>query len=204
MIKFEHTNTYNWESAIRGIRNPLEAWDKSDSVVDENGVTIGPTDLKVMKAYLKAGDQRSKFLRHIVVSVDIIAPLFWFKEMDTYKVGTVCISTSTMDTLGKKPFTEDMFSFEDTPNEVVENYLETLNTLRQDWIDAGKRKPSKEWRAMNQMLASSFNYRRTMTLNYQVLRSIYHIRKNDRLSEWKDMCEWIESLPYSEEFITCD
>lgn len=202
MIKFEHTNIFNWECAIRGIRNPLETWDKSDSIIGEDGITIGPADLKVMKAYLKAGDQRSKFLRHITVSVDITAPAYFWKQFDTYKVGTVSISTSTMDTLGRKEFTADMFSFEDVPSEVVDDYLNVLNALHKDWTDAKKRKPSKEWRAMIQMLPSAFNYRRTVTLNYQVLRSIYHIRKNDRLSEWHDMCEWIESLPYSEEFIT--
>ena len=194
MIRFEHVKTYNWLDAIRGMRNSWESWDKMDST--EN--SIGEDDFKLMMKLVKAGSDHAKFLRQILVSVDIIAPEYWWKEADTYKVSTVANSTSMMHTLGKNEITEDMFSWEDTPDWAKKDYLAMINDLRVRWLNSGKKKPSPEWRAMNQMMSIGFNYRRTFTCNYQVLRSMYHSRKNHRLSEWHDFARWCETLPYSE------
>ena len=198
MIKFEYVKTYNWLDAIRGMRNSWESWSKIDSYGVYNDIVIGPSDYKLMMTLVKAGSDHAKFLRQILVSVDVIAPEYWWKEFDTYKVGTVANSTSMMHTLGRTEIVEDMFSFEDVPENIKEYYLDMINELRDRWIQSGKKKPSPEWRAMNQLMAIGFNYRRTVTLNYQVLRSMYHSRKNHRLSEWHDFARWCESLPYSE------
>jgi len=202
MIKFENVNVYNFDGAIRGMRNSWESWAKSDSqiFISPDGVDtwIGPEDLKLAMKLVKAGSDHAKFLRQILVSVDIIAPEYWWKEADTYKVGTVANSTSMMHTLGRTEITADMFSFEDTPIRIQGQYLALLNELRDHWIDTGKKKPSSEWRALNQLTAIAFNYRRTFTCNYAVLRNMYHSRKNHRLSEWHDFARWVELLPYSE------
>ena len=198
MIKFEHVKTYNWLDAIRGMRNSWESWDLMDSVQVLNNVKIGESDYKLMMKLVKAGSDHAKFLRQILVSVDVIAPEYWWKEADTYKVGTVANSTSMMHTLGRSEIAEDMFSFEDVPAALKEEYLDLINYARDLWIESGKKKPSPEWRAMNQLMAIGFNYRRTFTCNYQVLRSMYHSRKNHRLSEWHDFARWCETLPYSE------
>jgi hypothetical protein len=197
LIKFENIEVFNFEGALRGMRNSWESWDKSDSGEDW-GFKIGPNDLKLAKTLSKAGADHGKFLRQILISVDIIAPEYWWKEADTYKVGTVANSTSMMHTLGKGEITADMFSFEDVPDMYIDAYLKLLNDLRESWVESGKKKPSPEWRAMNQLTAIGFNYRRTFTANYQVLKSMYHSRKNHRLSEWHDFADWVETLPYSE------
>lgn len=204
MIKFENLEIFNFDGALRGMRNSWESWEKSDSkyvLVGDNPIPeyiVGPDDLKLAMKLSKAGSDHGKFLRQILVSVDIIAPEYWWKEADTYKVGTVANSTSMMHTLGKNEITADAFSFEDVPEDVQKEYLRLLNTLRDEWIRSGKKKPSPEWRAMNQLTAIAFNYRRTFTANYQVLKSMYHSRKNHRLSEWHDFAAWAETLPYSE------
>jgi hypothetical protein len=206
LIKFENVNVYNWMNAIRGMRNSWESWDKMDSleVIEYKDLSpyrkfeMGAEDHKLALKLSKAGSDHGKYLRQILVSVDIIAPEYWWKEADTYKVGTVANSTSMMHTLGKEEIKHESFSFEDVPKSVVDGYLELLNYLRDKWIESGKKKPSPEWRAMNQLTAIGFNYRRTFTANYQVLKSIYHSRKNHRLSEWHDFARWVESLPYSE------
>lgn len=202
MIKFENVQVLNFEGALRGMRNSWESWEKSDSEWDNDGdlyeYIVGPEDWKLAMKLSKAGSDHAKYLRQILVSVDIIAPEYWWKEADTYKVGTVANSTSMMHTLGKNEITSDSFSFENVPEDVQKEYLRLLNTLREEWIRAGKKKPSPEWRAMNQLTAIGFNYRRTFTANYQVLKSMYHSRKNHRLSEWHDFAAWVESLPYSE------
>lgn len=206
MIKFENVEVFNFEGAIRGMRNSWESWDKSDSVtyvefnefLPSKNFKIGNEDLKLAMTLSKAGNDHAKFLRQILVSVDIIAPEYWWKEADTYKVGTVANSTSMMHTLGKRPLSANDFSFDDKENPFVMEYLFLINEIRRTWIDSGKKKPSPEWRLMNQLTAISFNYRRTFTANYQVLKSMYHSRKNHRLSEWHEFAEWVESLPYSE------
>lgn len=206
MIKFENVGIYNWMNAIRGMRNSWESWDKSDSVevvAYENYTPylkfeMGKEDHALALKLSKAGNDHAKYLRQILVGVDIIAPEYWWKEADTYKVGTVANSTSMMHTLGKRPLTINDFSIEDVPFESLEVYIDLINSLREKWIESGKKKPSTEWRAMNQLTSISFNYRRTFTCNYQVLKSMYHSRKNHRLQEWRDFAKWVESLPYSE------
>lgn len=204
MIKFENVKVFNFEGAIRGMRNSWESWDKSDSkymyIGDEPSpvFVIMPDDLKLAMKLSKAGSDHAKFLRQILVSVDIIAPEYWWKEADTYKVGTVANSTSMMHTLGKRPLTAEDFSFDNPSEWYVLRYLELINNVREQWIESGKKKPSPEWRLMNQLTAISFNYRRTFTANYQVLKSMYHSRKKHRLQEWHDFADWVETLPYSE------
>jgi hypothetical protein len=206
MIKFENAEVYNWMNAIRGMRNSWESWDKMDSVevIEYKDLSpyhkfeMGEEDHKLAIKLSKAGSDHGKYLRQILVSVDIIAPEYWWKEADTYKVGTVANSTSMMHKLGSRELTVEDFSF-DFPNSIlVQEYLKILNEARLGWVANGKKKPSPEWRLMNQLTAISFNYRRTFTANYQVLKSMYHSRKNHRLSEWHDFAAWVESLPYSE------
>lgn len=208
MIKFENTNTsvYGWEAAIRGMRNPMNSWDKSDSIIDHIGLAeIGENDLKLMKQLIKAGNDHSKFMRMILVSVDIIAPLYWWKEFDTYKVGTVRNSCSTMHKIQEKEFTFDDFSHEHllddsfdiyAPMNVLENIIVALNFHREQF---NKTNDKKHWYQMIQLLPSSYNQRATVLLNYAVLRNMYHSRKNHKLDEWSQgFTEWVESLPYSE------
>ena len=207
MIKFEHLKTYNWLDAIRGMRNSWESWDKMDSKYirireDEKEIEfkyeVGANDLKLMKKLVRAGSDHAKFMRQILVSVDIIAPEYWWKEADTYKVGTVANSTSMMHTLGKDYTPVNAFSMEDVDADLQQAYMEILHEAQRRWYESGKKKPSKEWRQMNQLVAISYLYRRTFTCNYAVLSSMYHSRKNHRLQEWRDFAKWVETLPYSE------
>jgi hypothetical protein len=199
MIKFENVEVFNFEGAIRGMRNSWESWGKSDSYYpQDNEFLIGPEDYKLAYKLSKAGADHGKYLRQILISVDIIAPEYWWKEADTYKVGTVANSTSMMHKLGARELTVDDFSFDNHDDGAVWAYLGLINHVRESWIKSGKKKPSPEWRLMNQLTAISFNYRRTFTANYQVLKSMYHSRKNHRLQEWHDFAEWVETLPYSE------
>ena len=204
MIRFEHVKTYNWLDALRGMRNSWESWSKMDSLEyydkdrEKMVFEMGAQDLALALRLVKAGSDHAKYLRQIMVSVDIIAPEYWWKEADTYKVGTVANSTSMMHTLGRTPFDESMFSMEDMSEEQKAALLDMLNTFRDAWIESGKKKPSTTWRAMNQAIPISFNYRRTFTCNYAVLRAMYHSRKNHRLSEWEDFRQWCETLPHSE------
>lgn len=207
MIKIENTATYGWEAAIRGMRNPMNSWRNSDSLFDDRfvgEVSIGENDLALMRKLVKAGTDHSKFLRMISVYVDITAPLYWFKEFSTYKVGTVANSTSTMHKIHDKEFTLDDFSHEHLMDELdfertFKTYLciviDGLNEARKQYIETGDK---FYWWQMIQLLPSSYNQRRTVMLNYAVLRNMYHARKNHRLDEWKTMLDWIETLPYSE------
>ena len=206
MIKFEKTEVYGWEAAIRGMRNPMNSWDKSNSLFDpELDPIIGENDLKLMKQLVKAGTDHSKFMRMITVTVDITAPLYWWKEFDTYKVGTVRNSCSTMHKIQEKEFTFDDFSHEHllddsfdiyAPMNVLENTIVALNFHREQF---NKTKDKKHWYKMIQLLPSSYNQRATVLLNYAVLRNMYHSRKNHKLDEWSQgFTEWVESLPYSE------
>lgn len=203
MIKFENTDVYGWKAAIRGMRNPMNSWDKSDSKFYV--LQIGKNDLNLMKQLIKAGTDHSKFMRMILVSVDIIAPLYWWKEFDTYKVGTVRNSCSTMHKIQEKEFTFDDFSHEHllddsfdiyAPMNVLENTIVALNFHREQF---NKTKEKKHWYQMIQLLPSSYNQRATVLLNYAVLRNMYHSRKNHKLDEWSQgFTKWVESLPYSE------
>lgn len=216
MIKLEKTDVYGFEAAIRGMRNPKNSWNKSDSKFnviihwDDQceleaecyAVVIGKNDMKLMKALAGAGTDHGKFLRMINVTVDITAPLYWWKEFDTYKVGTVANSCSTMHKIAAKEFTLDDFSHEhigDVPNcdpmyyAALEGTIIALNEARHCFLDT---KDKKFWWQMIQLLPSSYNQKRTVQLNYAVLLNMYHARKNHKLDEWHDFCDWVESLPY--------
>lgn len=251
MIKIEKTNTYGWEEAIRGMRNPMNSWDKSDTqfcdyyMVHEycpgwltyspttcpysndclNGVEvnncmkahIGPNDLDLMKRLAKAGTDHRKFMRMITVYCDINAPLYWWKEFDTYKVGTVANSCSTMHKIQAKRFTIEDFSYEHLieeaddcevgiywgtdgvseiePKDLLELTIEGLNKYRNAYLET---KDKKYWWQMIQLLPSSYNQKRTVMMNYEVLANMYKSRKNHKLDEWRDFCDWVKTLPYSE------
>jgi hypothetical protein len=206
MIKFENTEVMNFPGALRGMRNPLNSWDKYDSEWDgygeADGFSIGDNDLNLAQRLIKAGPDHRKFLRQIFVSVDITAPLYWWKEFDTYKVATVSNSCSTMHTIHKKEFTIDDFSHEHLVDEnmwLLDDIIRRLNTCRAIFI---KDKNKREWWQMIQLLPSSYNQNRTVTLNYETLRNIYGSRRNHKLDEWSiGFMTWIDSLPYSEELI---
>ena len=215
------------------MRNPMNSWDKSDSyygmVEDPSPINpndwayiiLGENDLKLMKSLAKAGSDHGKFLRMITVTLDITAPLYWWKEFDTYKVGTVANSCSTMHKIHAKEFTMDDFShehlgddwsdkdslveynseYDNTPKDVLEWIVYALNRYRMRYLET---KDKKYWWQMIQMLPSSYNQRRTVQLNYQVLKNIYHARKNHKLDEWHTFCDWVESLPYAAELIIGD
>ena len=230
MIKFENTEVMNFEGAIRGMRNPLNSWSLSDSfkkeIVLKNGEEqivdddfLGQNDLNLMKRLINAGNDHRKFLRQILVSVDITAPLYFFKEFDTYKVGTVANSCSTMHKIHEKEFTLDDFSWEhllgglddktykyaysnvacmplDVLSEVI---IPVLNASREKFLETNDK---KYWWQMIQLLPSSYNQKRTVTLNYEVLRNIAQSRKNHKLDEWSiGFMEWIDSLPYANDLL---
>ena len=201
MIKIEYVNVVGWESAIRGMRNPMNSWDKSDSCknFDTGVIAIGNNDLDLMKRLAKAGTDHRKFMRMIVVYADVTAPLYWWKEFDTYKVGTVRNSCSTMHTIHVDEFALDDFSHEKMKDYAVrelERTIVTLNGLRFDFYSSGRDK--SYWDSIIQLLPSSYNQRATLMLNYEVLANMYHSRKNHKLDEWVEFCKWIETLPYSE------
>ena len=240
MLKIENTEIVGWEAAIRGMRNPMNSWEKSDSQTCtncngclpgqeceryKNGTFIGPNDLDLMNRLRNAGTDHRKFMRMITVYLDITAPLYWWKEFDTYKVGTVANSCSTMHKIHEKEFTLDDFSCEHlfkeddvggmyysataeeefTSMDVLKVIIEALNTYRKTYIAvkadtvSDYDHTSKEyWWQMIQLLPSSYNQKRTVMLNYEVLANIYKSRKNHKLDEWHTFCDWIESLPYSE------
>lgn len=248
MIKFEKTQVIGWESAIRGMRNPMNSWEKSDSsfedVFDDRenfrtlyspGVEVGPNDHDLMMKLAAGGSVHAKYRRMIVVYVDITAPLYWWKEFDTYKVGTVANSCSTMHKIQAKEFTLDDFSHEhlgvdipaeincgeavhqnlwecvlppviDALNRARSEYNRTTMTLKRTDLTPEERKhftavQKAYWWQMIQLLPSSYNQKRTIMLNYEVLAGIYPSRKDHKLDEWHDFCDWIRSLPYSEVII---
>ena len=209
-MKFENTKVMNFERSIRGMRNPLESWARSDSKYDENGeYIVGPNDLGLMQRLLKAsiaqGNSHSKFMRQILVCVDITAPLYWWKEYDTYKVATVANSTSTMHKIHSKPFDIDDFSHDHmTPDTLayMQTVVDRLEQIRLKYMNEGKNK--EDWYDMIQLLPSSYNQMRTCTMNYETLVNIYHARKNHKLTEWHTFCDWIASLPYAKELIIAE
>ena len=231
MIKIEETKTFGWEAAIRGMRNPMNSWDKSDthesssycpSLDHWEGATedgfyllVGDDDLNLMRRLCKAGSDHRKFMRMIVVYCDITAPLYWWKEFDTYKVGTVANSCSTMHKIHANEFFVSDFSEDHllmdrpedkiynekgdnialAPNELLGLIVATLNLYRNKYLET---KNKEYWWQMIQLLPSSYNQKRTVMLNYEVLKNIYTSRKNHKLDEWHDFCDWIKTLPYSE------
>ena len=232
MLKIENTEVIGWEAAIRGMRNPMNSWEKSDSrfsLLDDcgdcthcnlrfdecNEQQIGPNDLDLMTRLRNAGTDHRKFMRMITIYLDITAPLYWWKEFDTYKVGTVANSCSTMHKIHEKEFTLEDFSCEHlyaedeidgmyysttaeeefTSTDVLKVVIESLNNYRKMYLAT---KDKKDWWQMIQLLPSSYNQKRTVMLNYEVLANIYKSRRNHKLDEWNTFCNWIESLPYSE------
>lgn len=212
MIKIENVETMGWEHAIRGMRNPKNSWDKSDSVygtywgeidghkcLDNEGFTIGDKDHKLMMALRNAGTDHRKFMRMIAVYLDITAPLYWWKEFDTYKVGSVANSCSTMHKIHDKEFTLEDFSVERsdmlTQDVFLQHIIPVLEIQRKLYLES---KSEKAWNSMIQLLPSSYNQKRTVMLNYEVLANIYKSRKNHKLKEWRYFCTWISDLPYSE------
>ena len=201
MIDIKNTDVFGFESAIRGMRNPLNSWAKSDSGWEDGNYVIGSNDLKLMKSLSKAGTDHSKFLRMINVTCDITAPLYWWKEFDTYKVGTVANSCSTMHTIHKKEFEMSDFSREHLLTGsmfMLHRFVDLLNEARAEYL---KTKDKVYWWQMIQLLPSSYNQKRTVQLNYQVLKNMYFARKNHKLDEWREFCEWCETLPYFKEII---
>ena len=224
MIKFENTEVMNFEGALRGMRNPLNSWDKSDTgwIDDEDYEAvdyiaedweemidghfhrvkvIGANDLDLARRLIKAGSDHRKFLRQIFVSVDITAPLYWWKEFDTYKVATVANSCSTMHRIHERDLTlDDDLEYYENPTTALDYVLRVINYYRKKFVET---KDKRYWWQMIQLLPTSYNQRRTVTLNYETLRNIYGSRKGHKLDEWRvDFMEWIDSLPYAKELIT--
>lgn len=200
MIKIEKVYVMNFENAIRGARNPMNSWNRMDSYTNDDGNFIfGKNDLDLARRLTQAGRDHRKFLRQIFVSVDITAPLYWWKEFDTYKVGTTANSTSTMHKIHSKTFDLNDFSTEKMLPEALKTMhviLETLETLRLNYIET---KDKDKWYSIIQLLPSSYNQKRTCSLNYEILISMYLSRQNHKLSEWNEYCAWIETLPYFKE-----
>ncbi len=202
MIHFEHTSVMNLDNAMRGARNPMNSWGRMDSGYDEEGnYCLGPNDLDLAKRLRKAGSDHRKFIRQILVSVDITAPIYWWKEYDTYKVATVANSTSTMHKIHAKPFELEDFSHDHLTErglQVLSGLIRDLEEIRLRFVE-GKEK--EDWYDLIQLLPAGYNQMRTCTLNYETLVNIYHARKNHKLEEWHSFCGWIRGLPYAEELI---
>lgn len=214
MINISNIETYGWEAAVRGMRNPLNSWAKSDSkwewVEDESPINpndegimyiVGDQDFKLMKSLVKSGSDHSKFLRMIGISMDIVSHQVWWAEFDTYKVGTVRDSCSKMHTIHIKSFEPDDFSHEgidEVGGTTKAQFMNTLAELEHLRVMFNKTKEKKYWRAIIELLPSGYNMRATVTLNYAVARNQYHARKNHKLDEWHDYCDIMKNLPYSE------
>ena len=203
MIKIERTSVMNMENAIRGARNPLNSWDRMDSFYDEKGnYVLGENDLGLAKRLAHAGSDHRKFLRQIFVSVDITAPLYWWKEFDTYKVGTVANSCSTMHKIHAKAFERDDFScdrLDEGGLAALDALVAFLETERQKFC--ADKTDKQAWHNMIQLLPSSYNQMRTVSLNYENLINIYYARRTHKLAEWHTLCDWIEALPYAKDII---
>lgn len=229
-MKFENVEVMNFKGALRGMRNPMNSWHKSDSYfptegeldlgIYESPVIIGPNDMDLACRLIAGGSEHRKFLRQIIVSVDITAPLYWWKEFDTYKVGTTANSTSTMHKLASTPITLDCFETDDyatlndeilkvpseggschelfTFNEGVDLFIQMLETLRQKYNET---KDKRYWKEVVRWLPNGWLQTRTVTLTYENLLSMHHQRRNHKLSEWHEFCDWTETLPYAKEFI---
>lgn len=230
-MKFESSEVWGFKHALRGMRNPLESWDKSDTFINGNcgtgcscencsqteGIEIGERDLFLMQKLIKAGSEHRKFLRQIFVSVDITAPLYWWKEFDTYKVGTASNATSTMHKLADTPITEDCFEMDDFENCIGSGlgYLNNnpCNDISMYWYHTIKymenlrklyneTKDIRFWKELIRLLPESWLQKRTITMNYENILNMYRQRKNHKLTEWsKSFCDWVKTLPYAEELI---
>ena len=205
MIKLERTSVMNLENAIRGARNPMNSWARSDSEYNEKGEYIlGPNDLDLAQRLRRAGRDHRKFLRQVFVSVDITAPMYWWKEYDTYKVATVANSTSTMHKITSKPFDIDDFSHDhmsESAEKFMQGIVDELESIRLRYLET---KDKADWYDIIQLLPSSYNQMRTCSFNYETLINIYYARKDHKLAEWHTFCDWIKTLPYAQELIICD
>ena len=202
MLKVERISVMNMENAIRGARNPMNSWARMDSFYDENGnFVLGENDLSLARRLAVAGSDHRKFLRQIMVSMDIPAPLYWWKEFDTYKVGTVANSCSTMHKIQAKEFGRDDFSCDRLTDEALAVLDNLISFLEAERVKFNETKDKSAWHNMIQLLPSSFNQLRTVTLNYEVLINIYYARRHHKLAEWHTLCEAIENLPYARELI---
>ncbi len=203
MLTISNDSVMNIENAIRGARNPMNSWDRSDSYFDDRGkYVLGEKDLDLARRLCKSGSDHRKFIRQIFVSVDVTAPMYWWKEYDTYKVSTVANSTSTMHKIHSKPFSMDDFSVDkmsDSAKGCMQNIIDHLEKTRLEFMET---KDKGAWYDMIQLLPSSYNQMRTCTLNYETLINIYYSRKNHKLQEWHIFCDWIKTLPYATELIT--
>ena len=220
-MKFDYTQVFNFDGALRGMRNPMNSWLKSDTEIKwEYGevpqIVIGPNDMDLARRLISGGTEHRKFLRQIMVSVDITAPLYWWKEFDTYKVGTTANSTSTMHKLASTPITRDCFEMDDycgdlvyftydgdsltdyTVNDIMNNIIEDLEQLRQKYNET---KDKRYWKELIRLLPNGWLQTRTVTMNYENLRAMYHQREYHKLSEWHQFCDWVKTLPYAEELI---
>lgn len=216
-MKIENTEVFNFAGAFRGMRNPMNSWDKSDSNFENNQINIGLNDMKLARSLIEGGSEHRKFLRQIFVSFDLTAPLYIWKEFDTYKVGTVANSTSTMHKLASTPIALDCFEIDDLnlvpyneyaqrkelkynidPDFIQMALIPYLEHLRQKYNET---KDTVYWEELIRWLPESWLQKRTITLNYENLRNIYHQRKNHKLTEWHTICKWIETLPYAQELI---
>ena len=202
MLKVERISVMNFENAIRGARNPLNSWDRYDSRTEPDGTfVLGPNDLSLARKLAKAGSDHRKFLRQVLVSMDITGPLYWWKEFDTYKVGTVANSTSTMHKIHAKPFGREDFSCDGMSEgglAVLDNVISYLEEARLRFVETKNR---QDWLDMIQLLPESYNQLRTVTLNYEVLINMYYARRSHKLTEWHVLCDAIKSLPYANELI---
>ena len=202
MLKVERISVMNMENAIRGARNPLNSWARMDSHYDEEGnFILGENDLSLASRLAKAGSDHRKFLRQIFVSMDITAPLYWWKEFDTYKVGTVANSTSTMHKIQAKAFERDDFSHDRMNEECLAVLDSVIAYLESERVRFNETKEKEPWHNMIQLLPSSYNQMRTVSMNYEVLINIYYARRSHKLAEWHTLCEAIEGLPYAKELI---
>ncbi len=204
MIKIERTSVMNMENAIRGARNPMNSWSRSDSFYDgEGNYVLGPNDLDLARRLRRAGSDHRKYLRQVFVSADVTAPLYWWKEYDTYKVATVANSTSTMHKITSRPFEIDDFSHDHMTPETekfMQVIVDRLESIRLRYLET---KDKKDWYDIIQLLPSSYNQMRTCTFNYETLINIYYARKDHKLAEWHNFCDWIQTLPYADELIVC-
>lgn len=204
MLKTERTSVMNLENAIRGARNPMNSWAKSDSAYDEAGnYILGENDLALAKKLCRAGSDHRKFVRQIFVSVDITAPLYWWKEFDTYKVATVANSTSTMHKIHAKPFETADFSVDKLSDGALvafRTYMDYMEQTRRRFVET---KDKHDWYDLIQLLPSSYNQLRTVTMNYETLINIYYARRAHKLDEWHVFCDWILTLPYAADLICC-
>ena len=202
MLTLKNTSVMNFENAIRGARNPMNSWNRMDSYYDESGNFImGPNDLNLAQRLTRAGSDHRKFIRQIFVSVDFTAPLYWWKEYDTYKVATVANSTSTMHKIASKPFELSDFSHDHMNEKALASLkqtIEVLEELRQEYLET---KDKEVWYSMIQLLPTNYHQLRTCSMNYETLMNIYYARRHHKLDEWHVVCDWIASLPYAKELI---